>query len=90
MIGNDQDQGAAAERDHDESVAEPQAGERIEQHREERPEHQHLARPEMTQHCRVENAECDQQQERHQQSEREGARPRTDTAERGNSDRARD
>ena len=63
VVVADQRQSARAERDHDEGVTEPQAGDRIKKHDIEGPERNDLARPEMTEHDRAEDAERGDQQE---------------------------
>src|SRR5258708_31080584 len=58
VIVADQGQGGRAGGDHDEGVTDPHAGNRIEHHAVEGPEHDYLARPEMTEQESAVGAAC--------------------------------
>src|SRR5207253_5707728 len=70
----DQGQRGDGEADHDKSVAEPQAGNDVDQHEIDRPERAQLPRRKMAKPA-AKHAECDEQQERCEHPEVEGAYP---------------
>src|SRR5712671_6998908 len=68
-----QRQRADGETDRNKGVAEPESGDDIEQHEINRPERAHLARREVTEHAGAEEAKGEEQHERDQHPEIEGA-----------------
>src|SRR6266850_1301818 len=85
----DQRQRGDGQADHNESVADPQSGDGVDQHEIDRPERSELTRREMSEPAR-EYSECDEQQQCQQHSDIESADAGPGIAERADRKRARD
>src|SRR4029453_18190031 len=72
----DQRECADAKADHDKGVSDPESGDDVEQHEIDRPEHAHLAQREVAEHAGAEKTEGEEQQERDQSPQIEGANAR--------------